>query len=317
MSSENVKKPDFFIVGAPRCGTTALSEYLRSHPEVFISTPKEPNYFSFDMNRPRAADTLNEYLALFKFANGMVAGEASVWYLYSKVAIPEIMGFNPKAKIIVIVRNPIDWVQSWHAHRLYRFQENEPDICVAWKKQDDRKRGLQIPPLCTREPELLQYKDAAMFGEQIERAMNVVPGDQMKIIVFDDFIESTHVVYETVLSFLNVPSDYKTDFPKIHENKTYRSLRIANFLKGPRLYTREPPFPLRKISRALRRCGYGDMVLKFEDNLRKRIESWNSVTGVYRKIPARFKEELLNIFGDDIEKLSLLIDRDLSHWMQT
>ena len=317
MSSEIVKKPDFFIVGAPRCGTTALSEYLRSHPEVFMSTPKEPNYFSFDMNRPRAADSLKEYLALFKCADGVVAGEASVWYLYSKVAIPEIMKFNPNAKIIAIVRNPIDWVQSWHAHRLYRFQEDEPDISVAWKKQDLRKEGRQIPPLCNREPELLQYKDAAMFGEQIERAMNAVPGDQIKIIVFDDFVESTNVAYETVLSFLNVPSDRKTDFLKIHENKSYRSLRIANFLKGPRLFTKQPPFPLGKIFRALRKRGYEDMILKFENTLRKRIESWNSVTGVYRKIPSRFNEELINTFGDDIEKLSLLIDRDLSHWMQT
>jgi len=116
-----MRKPDLFIVGAPRSGTTALYEYLRSHPDIFMCTPKEPNYFSFDMNRPRAANTEEEYLRLFKNAHEKVAGEASVWYLYSKVAIAEIMRFNPDAKIIAMVRSPIDWFRSWHAHRFFRF----------------------------------------------------------------------------------------------------------------------------------------------------------------------------------------------------
>lgn len=302
-SLENVNRPDFFIVGAPRSGTTALSEYLRSHPEVFVSTPKEPNYFSFDMNRPRhAAGTLEEYLGLFSNANGRIAGEASVWYLYSKVAIPEILRFNSNAKIIVMVRNPIDWVCSWHAQRLFTLNEDEPDIEVAWRKQWERKEGRFIPDLCT-EPELLQYRDAAMFGTQVERTFQVVPNDQIQVIVFDDFANETRKVYESVLSFLSVPSDGRTDFPRIHPTKRHRSVRLAHMLK-------RPPLPMRAAFKSLRILGVDD------NRLRSQIRSWNTATGYSRSLRSAFKRELAETFASDVEKLGRLLGRDFSHWLE-
>ncbi len=294
-----MKKPDFFIIGAPRSGTTALSEYLKSHPEIYISTPKEPNYFSFDMSRPRAADTLDDYLKLFQNTDKKVTGEASVWYMYSKVAIPEIMRFNPKAKIIAIVRNPIDWFRSWHAHRVYTLNEDTTNIELAWQKQEERKKGQLIPKYC-REPELLYYKDAALFGNQVERVIQIVPEKQFKIIVFDDFIQSTKTIYENLLSFLDVTPDKKI-FPRIHQTKMHRSLRVATTL-------RYPSFPFNIMMKLLRRFG-------IDKTVRSKITSLNTVSGHKQTINLAFRKELSVAFRNDVKKLEKLINRDLSHWL--
>jgi len=102
-------KPDFFIVGAARCGTTALFNYLAAHPAVFLPERKEPGYFCTDLRTYGEVATLTEYEALFSPAlPHALTGEASVLYLYSKVAIGQIMAHNVNAKIIAMLRNPIE-----------------------------------------------------------------------------------------------------------------------------------------------------------------------------------------------------------------
>ena len=93
---EGIMRPDFFIVGAPKCGTTALSTYLGQHPDVFMSTPKEPNYFGADLHRTKPRITLDTYLSYFERAAGQQrVGEASTCYLCSKTAASEIRGLTP------------------------------------------------------------------------------------------------------------------------------------------------------------------------------------------------------------------------------
>jgi len=295
------RKPDLFIVGAPRSGTTALFEYLRDHPDIFMCPIKEPNYFSFDMNRPRAANSEEEYLRLFEGASEAVVGEASVWYLYSKVAIPEIMRFNPRAKIIAIVRNPIDWYRSWHAHRFNRLQEDEPDLELAWRKQEARSNGRDIPQHC-KEPELLQYREAALFGDQIERALHFVPADQLMIIVYDDFAADTRQVYENALSFLNLPYNGRTDFPIVHETKQYRSLKIAGGMMRPSL-------PVKVLFKALR-------LLRLETGTKQTIRAWNETPGYGQEPRPEFRQELAEAFRCDVEKLERVLKRDLGHWLR-
>jgi hypothetical protein len=295
-----MRKPNLFIVGGPRSGTTALYTYLGSHPDVFMCPRKEPHYFSFDMNRWRAANTEEEYLRLFENAHETIVGEASCWYLYSKVAIPEIMHFNPQAKIIAIVRNPVDWLRSWHAKRIFTFQEDEPDIEIAWRKQEARASGRDIPRNC-REPELLQYRTVAMFGEQIERALKIIPAKQFKIIVYDDFINSRREIYESVLSFLSLPLDGRTDFPTVNEVRRYRSLKLARNLIYPSL-------PAKAFFKASR-------FLQLENEMKRTIKSWNEISGYGQQIQPEFRKELVEVFRSDVEKLGRILNRDLSHWL--
>ena len=187
-------KPDFFIVGAPKCGTTALSEYLRAHPNIHISTPKEPHYFvdDFPSYKERMGGEEN-YLALFDTdKENAQCGEASVWYLYSKVAIQNALDFNPNAKFIAMVRNPLEMAVSLHAQLVWTLDEDTHNFDEAWSMMDERKAGRKIPKKC-RESAFLQYREACQLGGQIERFMNIVPPSQRTV-------SYTHLTLPTIYS---------------------------------------------------------------------------------------------------------------------
>src|SRR5258708_5345567 len=133
--------PNFFIIGAPKCGTTALCKYLRENPRIFISTPKEPKYFDFDLSYPVKMNR-EAYLALFSKADPRfqsAIGEASTSYLFSTRAVPEILKFNPGAKFIVMLRNPVELVQGWHNQCIIAGQEDILDFEEAWRAESERK----------------------------------------------------------------------------------------------------------------------------------------------------------------------------------
>ncbi|NLF38083.1 sulfotransferase, partial [bacterium] len=104
-----MRLPDFFIVGAPKSGTTALHAYLGRHPSIFVPARKEPHFFGSDIVSPAFVRDRDAYLSLFAGATTEArVGEASIWYLYSKRAAREIKEFNPDARIIIMLRNPVD-----------------------------------------------------------------------------------------------------------------------------------------------------------------------------------------------------------------
>src|SRR5262249_53369576 len=120
-----MNKPNFFIVGAPRCATTSMYTYLKQHPQIHLSLLKEPLFFATDLTiQPLAVTDEASYLGLFADAgDARRIGEGSVFYLLSKRAAEEIKRFSPRAKIIIMLRNPIDMMHSLHA--LYLRTGNE------------------------------------------------------------------------------------------------------------------------------------------------------------------------------------------------
>ncbi|RLG08342.1 MAG: sulfotransferase, partial [Thaumarchaeota archaeon] len=110
-----MKKPNFFIVGAPKCGTHAMYTFLKAHPEIFMPERKEFQYFATDLVRGTQYElSEEEYLSYFRIAKDEKRlGEASTWYLYSKKAASNIKKFNPHAKIIVMLRHPIEMMYSY------------------------------------------------------------------------------------------------------------------------------------------------------------------------------------------------------------
>src|SRR5712692_7209004 len=119
------RRPDFFIVGAPRSGTTALYTYLRQHPDVFLPEKKEPHYFNIDMTSGGAIRNEKDYAALFAGAlDETRVGEASVYYLSSACAPFEIKKDCPTAKIIIMLRNPVDVMYALHAHQVVSWVED-------------------------------------------------------------------------------------------------------------------------------------------------------------------------------------------------
>lgn len=294
------KIPNFFILGAPKCGTTALQSYLSEHPDIYI--PKgERNYFSKDINSGEHAD-LDSYLATFESSEvGQVIGEKSVWYLYSHEAIRNILKFNPNAKFIVMLRNPVDTAYSLYSQLLRSVggrcqKEDVADFREAWYLQAERKNGKRIPKGC-REPKWLQYGEVCKFGDQIERLFTQIPKDRVMIIFYKDFKEDTYAIYKKTLEFLGVPYDGRTEFAVINSNKTVIRPRLRRFLLA---------------------------VVRLKEILRLPSFNFNILGQILEKtrpeqkrppLSADFKMELVNYFRKDIKKLSALTGRDLSYWL--
>ena len=224
--------PNFFIVGAPKCGTTALAAYLSEHPNVFMCMPKEPHYFATDFPNHRDVKDWESYLRLFAGVKEkhLAVGEASVWYFFSQQACTNIKQYKSDAKIIVMLRNPVDLVYSMHSENVHSADEDQTEFEAAWRLQADRKNGKQLPPRC-RTPAMLQYGEIGMLGEQLQRLLQVFPSEQVLEVVFDDFARDPMGQYQKVLSFLGVPDDGRSEFPVVNENKQHKYLRLGHFLR--------------------------------------------------------------------------------------
>ena len=298
--------PNFFIVGAPKCGTTALYEYLRSHPQVFMPDLKEPHFFSDDLITYHIVKTLEEYTQLFAEATPqhLRVGEASASYLLSSAAIPAIRRFNPGAKIIAMFRNPVDMVYSFHSQLLYWSQETEDDFEVAWRLQERRRRGIDVPRTC-REPFWLQYRELGRFGTQAQRLLSVFPPEQVKFILFDDFAGSPQRIYDEVIEFFGITHDQRREFPRVNENKRARLSWLRDFY-------RKPPPVLLQAFRQFKRTPAG----KYLVDLKEWIIDTNTVRERRPPLSPEFRAELVETFRDEVALLSRILGRDLSHWVE-
>lgn len=296
--------PNLFIVGAPKCGTTSLSTYLRGHPQVFMSLPKEPHYFSFDLPRYRKVSIEADYLNLFDSAWGNfdVIGEASATYMYSRMALPSIREFNPSAKIIVMLRNPMEMVHSMYYQLLYSRDETENDFERAWHLCEVRKTGARIPSKC-RDAKLLYYDELGRLGAQVERVLSVFPKNQVKFIFSEDLFRDTRDVYEDTLHFLGVVSDGRTDFARVNPNRRLRSGAIGTLI-------RHPPRRLIGVAMGAKRA----LGLK-KIGIGKALHASNTVVTKRRPMDERMRVTLVEFFRDDVILLSRLTGRDLGHWL--
>lgn len=298
-------RPNFFIVGAPRCGTTALSSYLDGHPDICFSRPKETQYFCTDMPGIRLMDDEGSYLSrCFGHcdpAGRAAIGEGSVWHLFSREAIGNILRFDPDARFIIMVRNPIELCLSLHARWHELLWEDEPSFEVAWALQERRARGERIPRHC-KDHRVLLYRQVARLGEQVERACALIPPRQRLVIVFDDFRGHTDSVYRRVLDFLGLPDDHRSDFSRINQSRRLKSWRLWELACSP---------PEKLVSAVER----GKRILGIERlGVLKRVRGWLLTEAGSPAVPATLKLEMLRDFSDDIDLLSSLLERDLSHW---
>jgi hypothetical protein len=297
-------QPNFFLVGAPKCGTTALYEYLRPHPNIFMPEIKEPHFFAQDLGTYPRIKTLEDYTSLFSAATEahLRVGEASVYYLRSSVAIANIHGFNPNAKIIAMFRNPVDMVYSLHSQLLYVSEETESDFETAWRLQERRSRGIDLPPRI-RSPLLVQYAQIGQFGTQTQRLLSSFPRSQVKLILYDDFATSPRRVYDEVIEFLEIPHDGRTEFPRVNESKRAR----LNWL---RKLSRKPPPKLRKVFRSLKQAVGAEEI----GAVKKKIVALNTVKAGRPPLSPELRAELVETFREEVALLSRLLNRDLSHW---
>ncbi len=295
--------PDFFIVGAPKCGTTALYTYLQAQPSVFLA-PKELYFFGQDFTFRQARMEADYYASLYREAKSeQLSGDASVWYLYSQTAAKEIHSVNPKAKIIIMLRSPKDLLYSLHSQQLYAGNENIQDFEAALAAEEERKAGKNIPPNIGCPYEGLHYSQVPLFSEQIKRYQTVFPPEQMKIIVYDDFKANTAKVFQEVVSFLGIRADKAIDFARVNPNKRIRFAWLRDVLKQ-----RSPL--LIKMAKVLLPSK------KLRSFVLDKLWSVNTTYEERRPMRKETRERLNEQFKEEVSELSALLERDLMHWIE-
>ncbi|MGI8830720.1 MAG: sulfotransferase family protein [Candidatus Limnocylindria bacterium] len=294
--------PDFFIVGAPKCGTTALYDYLLPHPGVFMPFHKEPLYFGADLTRRYGAMSENDYVALFRDARSdQVVGEASAWYLYSTTAASEIQRASPDARIIVMLRNPVDVMHAQHSQLLFSEQEEIVDFGEALAAEEDRAVGRRLPPGPIR-PENLLYRRMVRFAEQLSRYIDVFGHDRIHVIIHDDLRRDTAREYRRVLDFLSVDPTFTPEFRASNENKRVRRRWLQRLIWDPPL--------LRALIPVVRRY-------PIVHRLRARLLALNSVRAPRAPLDPDLRHRLEEELTPEVEALGALLGRDLSHWSRS
>lgn len=298
-------------MGAPRCGTTALSRYLTRNPQICFSRPKEPHYFTQLSYTPDTDELKRNYLDRC-YAHCTPAhraiGEGSVSYLYMPGVIERILHFNPQARFIVLVRNPLTMLPSYHLRMRFLLQEDEEDFATAWSLQSARARGENVPKRCL-DARLLQYSENAKFGAQIQRLFDLAGRERTKIIVFDDFTSDTLGVYRQVLDFLNVEYDGQTDFERRFESVMYRHRWLQQMLFVPATRGGKVVDTLQRSARKYNADG------SKRKSLIKRMTNLNKMRKSPEPLTPEMADTLCKALKDDNLLLSELLGRDLSHWL--
>jgi Sulfotransferase family len=299
--------PTFFLVGAPRCGTTSLSRALAGNRHISFSKPKETHFFLDNRSHMTTEAVRRLYLESFHpnlARDSQAIGDGSVSYLYSPGAIEQALAFDRRAKFIASVRNPVDMLRSYHARLLFSLDEDVADFPRAWALQEDRRAGRHIPRRC-RDPRLLLYGDVGKLGDQIEQLFAIAGRERCHVVVFDDFVRNPRGVYVQLLEFLGVDDDGRTEFKRKRETAGFKSRWLQQFVMNP------PPWAFRLIEIS------DAKVLSRLKRLHKRIKKFNKVPEDRQDLSDEMRATLRGFFAADVGKLSGLLNRDLQHWTKS
>jgi hypothetical protein len=227
-----MRVPDFFIVGHPKCGTTALYEALRRHPQIYMPDGKEPWFFAPELHvrtppRPEGTPrTLEEYLSLFLAATPeQCVGEATAHYLWSHEAASRIAAVQPHARIIAILREPASFLRSLHLQFVQSYVETEGDLRRAIELEDDRRHGRSVPRH-TYWPQALMYSEHVRYVEQLRRYRACFAPEQMLVLIYDDFRSDGDGTVREVLRFLELDDTGTIELARANPSVRARSQQL-------------------------------------------------------------------------------------------
>jgi Sulfotransferase family len=304
--------PDFFIVGNPKCGTTALYEMLKTHPQIYMPELKEPWFLAGDMRPrfqpPRSASppqNLEQYLSLFRDARAeQRAGEASSAYLLSHDAAGQIAELQPDARIIAILREPASFLRSLHLQLLRTHVETVKDLGEAISLEAARREGSKIPRRSHR-PRLLMYSEHVRYVENLRRFHAVFAREQVLVLIYEDFLEDNAATVRTVRRFLGVeeelPVEVKKANPTVKRMRSQQLDELVNVVSVGR-------GPAGRLAKAAVKT------LVPNERLRSsalRATHRNFIYGKPSAPDEHVMRELRHRFKGEVEALSEHLDRDL------
>jgi Sulfotransferase domain len=296
------KGPDFFIVGAPKCGTTAMADYLGQHPAIGMCARKETHHLATDL-RPRLVVKQNQqrftreqYLGFFDHVQDRSRlGEASVWYLYSEAAPQEIKQLAPAADILIMLRNPVEMLPSLHSQFVFVGIEPVEDFAAALALDEQRERDgapRGFPPR--------SYRDAADYAPRVRRYLEAFGRDRVHVVVYDDFKEDTLGAVQGTYDFLGVDSSFRPRLDVVNPNTVVRNRSLRGLV-------RRPPERLRPLlhrissQQARRRIGAA-------------VKRWNTRAVPRDPVPDGIVESLRPLAVRQAGELEELLGRDFSRW---
>lgn len=290
-----MRMPNFIILGTPKAGTTAIYNYLKQHPQIYMPPFKEPHFFSFEGERKPhwGIKTLEDYQALFQDATSeQIIGEASTWYLYSQTASERIRHHIPDVKLIAILRNPIERAYSSWAFR----------VQCGWECITDFKQALQAEPqrICENYEWDFHYLKTGFYSEQIKRYFDIFTQDQLKIIIYENFKADSVKTLKDIYQFIGVDETFIPDIYTKH-NVTY--LPKNNF-----------------INLIINRKSLAKNIIKsiipqqLTQAIAHQLRKDNKVQ--LPPLSLKVKQDYLALYQQDISELENLINCDLTVWKQ-
>ena len=279
--------PNFFIVGTPKSGTTSLFHYLQEHPEVFLPELKEPHFFSCPevkntYYKTKIVDSKEEYLDLYQETESFKAvGDLSSSYLFNKESPKRIHQFNPHAKIIIVLRNPVDRALSHYLMDVNLGYINVPLLEVINNK-DTFKQHYQ------------EYIELGFYEQQIRAYIKQFPDSQIKVVLSDTLYANTAETLKDIYSFINVSTTFITDFETVHNSYTvprFKALKSLVQSDG-----------LKKMIPSGLKSGLKSLIYKTNAEKPKLEVEKNLLREIYKK---------------SIVETETLINQDLSSWKLT
>ena len=319
--SNSGKSPNFFVVGVAKSGTTSIGDYLNRHPAIYIAPIKEPHFFSEDIRmadfrkdyRKKVSfdvkaylnnhmlphkhiaiiDDRSTYLELFReVKNEQAIGELSTGYLYSNCAAENLFKFNPSAKIVMVLRQPVERAYSHYLMNIRDLWDYDSGFINALECDfASSEKGWGNSHL---------YVELGLYFEQVSRYLKRFPESQVKICLCEDLRNDPVEFIKDICEFLEVDTSVLSA-KTISEHKNVATL--------PRFNLPRASLPFLNAFRK-----YIGMYLpdKIKSQIRKVMFSRKNVL----KLRADEFEQAMKYFSEDIQKLSVLIKRDLQSWHQ-
>lgn len=301
-----MKIPNLFIAGLPRSGTSSLHSYLNQHPDIFMTSIKEPNYFAKDFQKESDSyhkkrlyfpyRTKDKYLGLYKkWKDEVIAGEASWTNLYSKLSAKRIHNFSPNAKIIITLREPVDFLYSYHSEATFALGEHISDFETALAAEDDRKKGKRLGKRVIV-PSWLFYSEFIKYSDQVKRYFSVFDKSQIRVVIFDALTKKTAQNYINILEFLNVNQSFSPDFNTVNPNKVLKWPRLKRFVL-------DSPY-FRKL---LRFISSDDIYATMKNFYKNKIVTYEARPPLNPEL----RYELMTKFKMEVDKIGHLLNRDM------
>lgn len=296
--------PNFLVIGAAKAGTTALYYYLKQHPQIYMSAIKEPDFFAVEgenlefpgpnnsIFKLRAIADIETYRSLFDdVSNEIAIGEASTLYLYSPKAPERIKHYIPDAKLIAMLRHPVDRAYS---HFLFSVSLGREPIHDFKKALLEENKRIQ-----NNWSHNWHYKQRGFYSEQIKRYYDIFGKDKIQVYLYEDFIANSVKVVQDIYQFLEVDNTFSPNTSKRHNTTLVPKNQTVNQLLNR-------PNPIKSLLKTLMPSG-----------LRQQLSTHLKKKNLGKpKLSKNLRRELIEVYREDILKLENLLERDLSKWLE-